>query len=193
MSDEAATDPGSELDEDGLVVQKYRSLVLVVVPESDYGDECLRYARSSLFNVHVGTRSVSTNHEDLIKGRLQDEFMVDGHLEGTTMDDYSGVIFAGGEGAAALAQQADALRLAREASKAGKLIGAWGHSTAILAAAGVVKSKKVTGHPDVGPAVRKAGGNYTGRQLETDGKLVTSRDDAVGMRFGKALASIVGI
>ena len=35
-------------------------MVLVVVPPSEFGDESLRYARSSLSNVHVGTRSVST-------------------------------------------------------------------------------------------------------------------------------------
>ena len=193
MSDEAAADPGSELDEDGLVVQKYRSLVLVVVPESDYGDECLRYARSSLFNVHVGTRSVSTNDEDLIKGRLQDEFMVDGPLSGTTLEDYAGVVFVGGEGALRLAEDPDALRLAREADAADKLIGAWGCSVAVLAAAGIVKRRRVTGAARVADAVRRAGGKFTGRQLERDRNLVTATDEAVGIRFGKTLAQIVGI
>jgi protease I len=183
----------AQLDEDGLVVQNYRSMVLVVVPPRDYGDECLRYARSSLYNVHVGTRSVSTASQDLIKGRLQDEFLVDGPLEGESMDAYSGVVFAGGEGALELAVDADAQRLAREAVQQGKMIGAWGHATAILAAAGVLRGRKVTGHPDTAEAVSRAGGKYTGRQLEIAKTLVTARDDAVGMRFGKALAAIVGI
>ncbi len=59
------TKPQTEVDADGLVVQKYRSLVLVVVPPADYGEQALRYARSSLYNVHVGTRSVSTQMSDL--------------------------------------------------------------------------------------------------------------------------------
>jgi len=189
----AETDPDAELDEDGLVVQKHRSRVLVVVPQAEFGDESLRYARSSLHNVNVGTWSVSTEFDEAIKGRLQDEFLVDGRLAGTRMDEFSGVVFVGGEGAEALAEDSDAIRIAREAAQGGKLIGAWGHATLVLARAGILRGVKVTGHPDVADAVRRVGGRFTGRQLEVSGNIVTARDDAVGMRFGKALADIVGI
>jgi hypothetical protein len=76
-------------DQDGLVVQKYTSTVLVVVPGRDYGEQTLRHARSSLHNVHVGTWSVSSNFKDLIKGRLQDEFLVDGDIAEARMENYS--------------------------------------------------------------------------------------------------------
>jgi putative intracellular protease/amidase len=182
-----------EKDQDGIVVQKYQSLVLVVVPPHDYAEQTLRHARSSLAVVHVGTRSVSTDADELIKGRLQDEFMVDGPLGGETMEDYSGVIFVGGEGALAIASDPDAQRLAREAAAANKLIGAWGHSVAILARAGILEKRRVTGAPEVRDEVLRAGGKFSGRQLERDGNLVTAADEAVGMRFGKTLAHIVGI
>jgi protease I len=106
---------------------------------------------------------------------------------------YSGLLFAGGEGAARLADDPDAVRLAREAAQAGKLLAAWGHGVEILARAGVLKGIKVTGDPSVREAVQRAGGKYTGRQLEKRGAVVTARDEAVGMRFGKALAEVVGI
>lgn len=190
---QARPDQDAELDEDGIVVQKHRSMVLVVVPARDFGDESLRYARSSLHNVHVGTRVVSTTYDQEVKGRLQDEFLVDGLLADEVMAGYSGLIFAGGEGAALLADDSDAVRLAREAAQAGKLLAAWGHGVEILARAGVLKGVKVTGDPSVRASVERAGGKYTGRQLEKRGKVVTARDDAVGMRFGKALAEVVGI
>ena len=183
----------AELDEDGLVVQRYRSMVLVVVPATEFGDESLRYARSSLYNVKVGTWAVSTDDEALLKGRLQDEFVADGLIGDARMERYSGVLFAGGEGARELVQHPDALRLAREAAQAKKLIGAWGHAVGVLAAAGILKGRKVTGAPELREAVQRAGGRFSGRELEVDGDLVTARDDAVGMRFGKALAAIVGI
>jgi protease I len=187
--------PGSqpEKDEHGLVVQKYQSMVLVVVPPSDYAELTLRHARSSLYNVHVGTYSVSTNASDLIKGRLQDEFMVDGEIAGAAMNVYSGVIFVGGEGALQLVEDPDAQRLAREAAAAGKMIGAWGHSVAILARAGILKGRRVTGAPEIRDRLTAAGAKFTGRQLEKDGSLVTATDEAVGIRFGKTLAQIVGI
>jgi putative intracellular protease/amidase len=193
MSKKKDAAPGAELDADGLVIQKYKSIVLLVVPPAEYGEECLRYARSSLYNVHVGTRSVSTQSAELIKGRHQDEFMVDEPLEGVSLESYSGVIFVGGEGAAALAEHPDALRLAREAAQQRKLVAAWGRAVEVLARAGVLKGKRVTGDPALRAVLEKAGAKVSTRPVEVDGTLVTGLDDAAGMRFGKALAAIVGI
>ena len=185
-----------ELDEDGLVVQKYVSTVLVVVPPANFGEQGLRGARSSLYNVHVGTRSVSTVTEEMVRGRLQDEFLVDGSIRGETMEPYAGVIFVGGDGRDGgldLAEDEDCLRLAREAAAAGKLVAAWGGALAVLARAGVVKGHTVTGARDLADLVRRAGGRYTGRQVEVSGALVTGLDESVAMRFGKALAQVVAV
>lgn len=188
---QAAAD--AELDADGLVVQKYRSMVLVVVPAHDFGDECLRYARSSLYNVHVGSRVVSVQAQEALRGRLQDEFLAEGTLAEEDAAAYSGVIFAGGEGALELARDEDALRLARDAARAGKLIGAWGHAVAILSAAGLLKGRRVTAHPSIREALRQGGAKVSTRQVEVDRNLVTGTDESSGMRFGKALATIVGL
>lgn len=188
---EGASEP--ETDADGLAIQRYVSMVLVVVPPEGFDDQALRFARSSLYNVHVGTRSVSTVTEELIKGRLQDEFQVDGPIAGETMDAYSGVVFVGCEKGSSFLDDPDVVRLAREAAAQEKLIGAWGRALHVLARAGAVKGRRVTGSAEAAEEVRRAGGRYTGRQLEVSGKLVTALDEAVGMRLGKALAQIVGI
>ncbi len=193
MSKKASDEAAHEKDADGLVVQKHVSQVLVVVPPTEYGEQTLRHARSSLHNVRVGTTSVSTSTEGLIRGRLQDEFQVDGDIARASMSAYSGIIFVGGEGALQLAQNPDAQRLAREAAAQSKMIGAWGHAVAILASSGILKGKRVTGAPEIKDAVVRGGGKFSGRQLERDGVLVTASDEAVGIRFGKALAQIVGI
>lgn len=183
----------TNVDADGIQIQSYTAMVLVVVPPTDFDEQTLRQARSSLYNVHVGTYSVSSETEELVTGRLQDEFLTDGALKDAKLEEYAGVVFVGGEGAAALADDPDAVRLAREAAEADKLIGAWGHSVAVLAKAGVIKGKKVTGDPDVADLVKQAGGKFTGRQIERAGKIATSQDAAVALRFGKLLAQIVAI
>ena len=192
-TNEATEEKSEDVDEYGLAIQKYLSTVLVVVPPEAYAETTLRYARSSLYNVHVGTRSVSSSADDLIKGAFQDEFMVDGQLAGETMEPYSGVIFVGGPGALAVADDPNAQALARQACEQQKLIGAWGHGVAVLARAGVVRGRKVTGDPSLEAEIRKAGGRYTGVQVQRDGHLVTAVDDAAGMRFGQRLVEIVGI
>ena len=182
-----------ELDEHGLVVHKYVSTVLVVVPDGEYAETTLRYARSALYNVHVGSYVVASADEELIQGELQDEFQPDGLLRDAAMADYSGLILCGGPGAMQLAEDSDAQRLTREAVSQDKLVAAWGHSSAVLARAGVVKGKRLTGDPSLRQMLSKAGARYTGAQLERHGKLVTAYDDAVGLRFGKALVEIVRI
>ncbi len=194
MSKKAAGKKEPELDEHGLVVHKYTSQVLVVVPPTEYAETTLRYARSALFNVHVGTRCVSTDDQSMLRGELQDELQADERLSASTgMDSYVGVIFCGGPGAPALADNPDVLRLAREADAQGKLIAAWGQSVAVLARAGIVRKKRVTGDPSLRPMLEAAGARFTGAQLEVNGKLVTALDDAAGFRFGKALVQIVRI
>ena len=41
--------------------------------------------------------------------------------------------------------------------------------------------------------LKRAGGKYTGVEVQVDGNLVTARDDAAGLRFGKALVQVVAI
>ena len=188
-----AADTEQELDEDGLVIQKYDSVVLVIVPPEKFGEQTLRYARSSLYNIHVGTRSVSGATDGLVKGRLQDEFQVDGELAEAAMGDYAGVIVVGCDGPHPYVTDAHCHGLLRAADSAGKLIGAWGNALAVLSAAGVVKGCKVTGRVDLKDAAEAAGGKYTGRETEISGHLVTSRDESAGMRFGQALAKVVRV
>jgi protease I len=185
--------PKTEVDEHGLVVHKYTSTVLVVVPPSGYAETTLRYARSSLFNVHVGTRVVSSQDGAVLRGELQDEFQVDGSLAQETMNTHSGLILCGGTGAAWLAEQPDVLRLVREAHDEDKLIGAWGLAVLALARAGVLRKRRVTGERSLRAELEAAGARYTGAQIEVHGKLVTGLDDASGFRFGKALVQIVRI
>jgi putative intracellular protease/amidase len=182
-----------QLDEHGLVVHQYTSTMLVVVPPSGFAETTLRYARSSLFNVHVGTRVVSAEEGAFLRGELQDEFQVDGALATATLAPHSGLLLCGGHGSAWLAESADVVRLVREAQAQDKLIGAWGLATLALAKAGVVRRKRVTGAREVRAALEAAGARYTGTQVETDGKLVTGLDDAAGFRFGKALVQVVRI
>ena len=180
-----------EMDEDGLVIQRHQSRVLVVLPSEGAGDQILRYARSSLHAVHVGTTTVAPS--SIITGRLQDEFTVDGALADASVDDYAGILVAGCEGDHPFAKDEDALGLVRHAALKGKLIAAWGNGLSVLAEAGVLKGLKVTGEGSQ-DAARAAGAKYTGRQVEIARRnTVTALDESAGMRFGQALANAVRI
>ncbi len=181
---------GEQLDADGLVIQHQDSRVMVVLPEDGFGDQILRYARSSLHVIHVGTQTVST--AEIVKGRLQDEFTVDGSLADADMRDFVGILVAGCDGQHPLAVDEALLRLVRDAAGADKLVAAWGNGLEVLCAAGVLKGKRVTGS-GCADAAKACGARYTGRQVEAADNTITAFDESAGMRFGQALASAVGI
>ncbi len=182
-----------QLDADGIEIIHHERMVLVVLPPAGFGEQNLRYVRSTLMDVHVGTRSVSTETEELVKGRLQDEFLVDYALEEANMDDYSGILLAGDDGqCSALSGEAKVLDLVRKAAAQGKLLAAWGNAVGILAEAGVLKRKKVTGSDRVREQVLQAGARWTGREVAQHENIVTARDEAAGMRFAQSVVAALG-
>lgn len=192
MADKQAT-ADENLDEDGLVIQKYEHMVLVVVPSEGYSEETLRYARSALLGVHVGTRTVSNEADETIMGRLQDEFLADGPLEGESMDDYAGLILVDGGPDSAMLSDPAVLALAKAAHSQQKLLAAWGHSVKVLAAVRAVNARRVTGADAVKADVKRGGGKFTGTEWERDGHIVTARDDSAGFRLGKAMVQVIAL
>lgn len=189
----AQTETEPELDDDGLVIQRYTSKMLVVVPPEGFSDQIMRYVRSSLYNIHVGTDSVASDPETMVKGRLQDEFLVDSPLSEARMEDYAGLVIVGCEGKNPLAGDSKVLELARQAAAADKLITTWGNGLEVLIQAGLVKGKKVTGDLSLREAAEQAGARFTGREVQSCGRLVTSRDEGAGMRLGQAVVEAVRI
>lgn len=189
----ASETEAQELDEDGLIVQRYDRRVLVAVPPRGFGDQTLRYARSSLYNIHVGTWVAASDPDTPVAGRLQDEFLADGSLDDVSLDEFAGVIVVGCEGEHPFTTDQRVLTLLREAHAAHKLVAGWGNAAAVLAAAGVVRGRRITGDAPSKAAVERAGGKFTGRQVEPAGHIVTASDEGAGMRFGQALVEAVRI
>ena len=61
MADNEAEEGDPNVDDDGIQIQTYTAMVLVVVPPKEFAEQTLRHARSSLYNVHVGTKVVGVS------------------------------------------------------------------------------------------------------------------------------------
>ena len=86
LDEEGSRDENGTVDQDGIPITRYAGMVLVVLPPTGFGEQALRFVRSSLANVNIGTRAASTEYDDSVKGRLQDEFLVDEQLAGLQAD-----------------------------------------------------------------------------------------------------------
>jgi protease I len=108
--------------------------------------------------------------------------------------DYDRIVFIGGPGAGALKDDPDALRLAHSTVNAGKILGAICIAPTILAAAGVLKGKRVTGWDDAkGTQIRfleEHGAEFVDAPVVTDGLIVTGNGPEAAEEFGKALAAL---
>ncbi len=88
--------------------------------------------------------------------------------------DFDAVIFIGGGGMVPLVKEKDFTNLAKEFFDAGKIVAAICIAPCILANAGILKDKKATVCDGAEKILKNAGADYTGADVETDGKILLS-------------------
>ena len=90
----------------------------------------------------------------------------------------------------------EALNIAKEAYKQGKVLGAICIAPGILAKAGVIKGKKATiwdsGDGTFKSVVEEGGATYTREDVTVDGKIITANGPHAARKFGKTIASMLG-
>jgi putative intracellular protease/amidase len=88
---------------------------------------------------------------------------------------YDGVSILPGPSHSGLIKSPRALQLVRDAVEGGLVVSAWCHAVRVLAAADVIRGKRIVGHETDKPTVEAAGGIFAGHDHPpvTDGRLVT--------------------
>ena len=103
-------------------------------------------------------------------------FVLNATFEEIKVEDYDGLVIPGGRGPEYLRLNAKVLDVVRHFDKAGKPIAALCHGPQILAAAGVLKGRKLNAYPACAPEVELAGGTFVPVDFSdavVDGNLVT--------------------
>lgn len=104
-------------------------------------------------------------------------FMLSYSFDQIDVDDYVGLAIAGGRAPEYLRLNKKVLEIVKHFFDTNKPVAAVCHGIQILTAAGVVKGRKLTAYPAVGPEVTIAGGefqNIPATDAYVDGNLVTS-------------------
>jgi protease I len=100
---------------------------------------------------------------------------VDLGAEQARAEDFDGVVVPGGYAPDILRRHAAVLRLVREAHEQGKVVAAICHAGWVLASAGILKGRKVTGFSAIRDDMVNAGAEFLDREVVVDGRLITSR------------------
>lgn len=104
-------------------------------------------------------------------------FVLNATFDAVTAADYDALVIAGGRAPEYLRLDPRVIKAVQHFAKANKPIAAVCHGAQILAAADVIRGRKVSAYPACAPEVRLAGAEYAEIGIEqavTDGNLVTA-------------------
>lgn len=112
------------------------------------------------------------------------------------LEDYEGLVIAGGRAPEYLRLKQEVLKMVRYFAENNKPLAAICHAIQILTVAGVVKGRKLTAYPAVGPDIEVAGETYVQVDIDdvvVDGNLVTSPAWPAHPKFIKAFLDVLGV
>ncbi len=125
------------------------------------------------------------------KGEARGKFRVTAQVDKTVDEvnpaDYDALTLVGGPGALEHLDTPKVHAIFKKAMELGKVVGSICISPVALAHAGLLKGRKVTCFPGGAAEVEKAGAEYTGADLEIDGKLITANGPVPAKKYGAAL------
>ncbi|MEB3816824.1 MAG: DJ-1/PfpI family protein [Desulfurococcales archaeon] len=110
-----------------------------------------------------------------IRGKRGIEFSVDATFEEALNEEWDALVIPGGRGPERARIHREAVELTRKLVARGVPTLAICHGPLLLASAGVIRGRRVTGHPGIADDLRNAGAIYTGAPAEADGNIVTAR------------------
>ena len=156
--------------------------ILFVVPARNFRDEELFDTRKNLTD--AGAQSwVASTVGDSITGMLLAKVKPDGLLGDAKIANFDAVIFVGGSGATALWDNKDAHKLAQEAQKQNKVIGAICLAPVILARAGVLRNCSAAVFESAKGELEKAGVKYVQKEVAVCGNIITANGPGAVQKF----------
>ncbi|MFC1600322.1 DJ-1/PfpI family protein [Patescibacteria group bacterium] len=163
-----------------------KKVVMIVAPEN-FRDEEYFDTREGLEKkgVDVDVASISN---PAISGIDKREVHVDKMLPDVG-DEYDGIVFIGGGGAKIYFENQAALALASKYFEDGKIVAAICIAPLILGHAGVMKDKKATCWEGAAKDLEDFGVDYTGKNVEVDGTVITANGPKASGKFGEVIAN----
>lgn len=123
-----------------------------------------------------------------VTGKHGATFAADVTIGEVSADDFDAVLIPGGKAPARLRQNELILDFVRRMDQQHKLVAAICHGPQVLASAGIIDGRSVTGFFTIRREIRQAGGRFVNRPVARDGNLITSRKPGDIPEFVEAVA-----
>lgn len=109
-------------------------------------------------------------------GKHGEEAHADLAITGAKADDYDALFIPGGKAPEQLCMIPEMIAFVKECNAQKLILCAVCHGPLLLAEAGVLLGRTVTGYKSTEKRLVEAGALYTGSSVETDGRIITARD-----------------
>jgi len=164
--------------------------IVMVIAKNKFRDEEYREPREALER-EGAVITVASSSGDTSTGMLGLKVKPNVLIGDVKEEDFDGIVFVGGGGAAEYFNDPAAHRLARSFFDHGKLTSAICIAPATLANAGVLKGKKATSFPSSEAALRSKGAVVTNEPVVADGVIVTGVGPEAARKFGETLVDVL--
>ncbi|MBI4214607.1 DJ-1/PfpI family protein [archaeon] len=163
---------------------------VIVIPQKGFHDEEFFEPRKTLEREGIITFIACKEKTGAtsVKNQLELPYM---RLEEIQTWYLHGIIIVGGPGCEQYYDDDYLHKVIRQFEKEDRIIAASSNAIQVLANAGVLKGRKVTGTPAIKAAVEAKGAIFTGAPVETDGLLVTCSSPQDTAEYSKRIADLI--
>lgn len=162
----------------------------MIIAKNGFRDEELFITKEILENKGY-IIDIASSPKGLCRGMLGHKINSNLSLADVDVSNYVAVIFVGGSGAQIYWNNPLAHKIAEQAYKNAKVLGAICIAPVTLARAGILKGKKATVWAGVRRQIQKEGAIYTAKGVERDGNIVTADGPGSAPAFGYKLLEVL--
>lgn len=164
--------------------------VIMIIAKDGFRDEEYLQPKEILTSGGINITTASSS-KGSAKGMLGATANVDITINEIDVKNYNAVIFVGGTGSSEYWDNKQAHKIAQETIAQNKLLAAICIAPVTLARAGLLKNKKATVFSSEADELKKCGANYTGKDVEIDGIIITASGPQAAKEFGKRILELL--
>lgn len=168
---------------------------LIVIAEKNYQDIELKDILKAL-KEHEFSSTIASKTAGMKTGVLGSKVEAEISLKEVDLNEYNAIVFIGGSGSQEYFEDEEALNLVKEFHRQKKIVAAICITPMILAHAGILKGKKATiwddGRGSFIYRLEQKGAEYTGKDVQVDGNIITANGPDAAVLFGEEIAMALG-
>jgi len=173
------------------VVKMADKNVVMIIAHTNFRDEEYQEPRKVIESAGINV-TVASIKPGICSGTYGARAEAERSISDINARDFDAVVFIGGNGASVYWDNSDAHRLCHEAREQNKILAAICIAPITLARAGVLKERRATVWSGEKDQLSALGVEYTGADVEVDGKIITANGPHAAKKFGEKIVEILG-